>query len=81
MSFNKEKMVTLILNECESIEERCAGYRQEILNAIVEILDAEREHKAQGTNIQKQIDQDCDAVGKFLYENRDRDNATTEVAQ
>ena len=81
MSFNAKKMADLIHNGCESIEERCPGYRQEILNTIVEILNAEREHKAQGTNIQKQVDQNCDAVGKFLYEKRDRDNATTEVGK
>ena len=79
MSFNAQKMANLIQNECESIEEKCPGYRKEILNAIIEILIAEKDHKEQKTNIQKQVTQACDAVGKFLYENRDRDNATTEV--
>ena len=66
MSYNKEKMVKLILNECESIEERCDGYRKVILDAIVEILEAEREHREQRTQIQKKVNDACYKVGDFL---------------
>ena len=66
MSYNKEKMVKLILNECEFIEERCDGYRKAILDAIVEILEAEREHKEQRTQIQKKVNDACHKVGDFL---------------
>ena len=66
MSYNREKMVTLILNECESIEERCDGYRKAILDAIVEILEAEREHREQRTQIQKKVNDACYKVGDFL---------------
>ena len=66
MSYNKEKMVTLILNECESIEEKCDGYRRTILDAIVEILEAEREHREQRTQIQKKVNDVCYKVGDFL---------------
>ncbi len=81
MSFNKEKMVKLILNECESIEERRDGYRKKVLDAIVEILNAEREHKGQKTNIQQQVDDACHVAGDFLTKKRDIDNLTTEVTQ
>ena len=66
MSYNKQKMVNLILNECESIEERCDGYRKAILDAIVEILEAEREHREQRTQIQKKVNDACYKVGDFL---------------
>lgn len=66
MSYNKEKMVKLILNECESIEERCDGYRKAILDAIVEILEAEREHREQRTQIQKKVNDACYKAGDFL---------------
>lgn len=66
MSYNKGKMVKLILNECESIEERCDGYRKAILDAIVEILEAERENKEQRTQIQKKVNDACHKVGDFL---------------
>lgn len=81
MSYNKEKMVQLILNECESIEERCDGYRKEIIDVVVKILTAEKEHQAQRTNIQKQVDTECYAVGDFLHRRRDVDTLTTEAAK
>ena len=81
MSFDKQKMVKLILNESESIEERRDGYRKKILDAIIEILNAEREHKAQRTSIQKQVNQACYKAGDFLARKRDIDNPTTEAAQ
>ena len=81
MSYNKEKMVKMILNECESIEERCDGYRKAVLDAIVDILNAEKEHQAQKTTIQKQVDTECYAAGDFLHKNRDKDPSTTEGTQ
>lgn len=69
MSFKGEKMVKLILNESESIEERRDGYRKKVLDAIVEILNAEKEHKVQGTTIQKKISAACHAAGDFLAKN------------
>ena len=81
MSYNKEKMVELILNESESIEERSDGYRKKILDAIIEILNAEKEHKAQRTSIQKQVNQACHKAGDFLARKRDIDNPTTEATQ
>lgn len=81
MSYNKEKMVKLILNECKSIEERCDGYRKKILDAIIEILNAEREHKAQRISIQKQVNTACHKAGDFLARKHDTDNPTTEATQ
>ena len=76
MSFNKEKMINLILNECESIEERRDGYRKKILDAIVEILNAERENQAQRTPIQQKVNTACHEVGNFLARNRDTKTLT-----
>ena len=73
MSFSKEKMVKLILNESESIEERYPGYRKEILNAIVQILNAEREHKEQRTTIQKNVNKACHSTGDVLARNLDKE--------
>ena len=76
MSFNKQKMVNLILNECESIEEKRDGYRKKILDAIVEILNAERENQAQRTQIQQQVNTACYEAGNFLARGRDTDTLT-----
>ena len=45
MPFNAQKMANLILKECESIEERCEGYNDKLVKAIVEILSSEKENK------------------------------------
>ena len=81
MSFNKEKTRKLIRNESECIEDRCDGYKEKLLDAIVEILRAEREHKVQSTTIQKKINAACLAAGDFLMEKRDTDNPRTEATQ
>ena len=81
MSYNKKKMVKLILNECESIEERCEDYKQKILDAIVEILNAEREHQIQRTQIQQQVNSACYTAGDFLARHQDTDTPTEEATQ
>ena len=81
MSFNAEKMANLIHNECTSIEERCDGYREKILDAIVEILNAEQQHKVQRIRIQQEVNAACHVVGDFLARRRDIDSSTMEDTQ
>ena len=81
MSFNKQKMIELILDERESIEERCDGYKEQVLDAIVHILNAEREHTVQRTRIQQKVNEACHSAGDFLARKRGPDNATTEETQ
>ena len=81
MSYNKEKMVDLILNESESIEERCDGYRKKVLNSIIDILNAERQHKVQRTQIQQQINEVCHQTGDFLAQQQETDTSITETAK
>ena len=54
---------------------------KKFIDAIIEILNAEREHKVQRTSIQKQVNQACHKAGDFLARKRDIDNPTTEAAQ
>ncbi len=70
MPLNEKKVINLILDECNNIEERCKGYRKELVNVITEILTAERQHRVQGTNIQQKINDKCNATGRFLAEMR-----------
>lgn len=70
MPLNERKIIGIILDECKTIEERCDGYREELVEAITDIITAERQHRLQGTNIQKQINDKCNTVGRFLAERR-----------
>ena len=71
MPLNDRKIITIIFNECKSIEERCDGYKEELLEVITEIIAAERQHRVHGTHIQKKITDKCNAAADFLAKNRD----------
>lgn len=71
MPLNDRKIINTILNESKSIEERCDGYREKLLEIITEIITAERQHRVQGTHIQKKINDMCSAAADFLVKNRD----------
>ena len=76
MPLNDRKIINIILSECKSLEERCDGYKEEIREAIVEIITAERQHRVQGTNIQQKINGKCQAAGDFLAKNQDLTKVT-----
>lgn len=71
MPLNQQKIITIILDESKSIEERCAGYKEELVEVITEIIAAERQHRVQSTYIQQRINDKCSAAGDFLAGNRD----------
>ncbi|MCS1408244.1 MAG: hypothetical protein M2R45_01417 [Verrucomicrobia subdivision 3 bacterium] len=80
MPLNDRKIISIILEECEEIEERCDGYRQEIIEVISEILQYERSHKVSATNIQKKINGKLDAAARFLAKRREQNTISTEEA-
>jgi hypothetical protein len=71
MPLNDRKIIAIILNECKTIEERCSGYKEELVEVITEIIAAERQHRVQSTYIQQRINDRCSAAGDFLARNRD----------
>lgn len=73
MPLNDRKIISIILEECRGIEERCEGYREEIIGVVSDIVEYERQHRVQGTNIQKKINDKCNAAARFLSEKRGRD--------
>ena len=78
MSFNPEKMANIILNECESIEEKCEGYKEKLVRVIIEIISTEKEHSVRGMSIQKEINRICDSAGDFLMKKRDMNETVSE---
>jgi len=73
MPLNERKIIDIILDECKNVGERCVGYQEELVNVIVDIIAAERQHRVQGTNIQQKINDRCNATGRFLAEKQGRD--------
>ena len=63
-----KKIVSIISDECKNLEQRCRGYREEMLHTIADILELERQHRIRAINIQQKINDKCDATGRFLTE-------------
>lgn len=70
MPLNERKIIGIILDECKSVEVRCEGYREELVEVISDIITTERQHRVQGTNVQQRISDKCNAAGRFLAEKR-----------
>ena len=68
MPLNDKKIISIIFEQCGEIDERCKGYREEIIEVISDILTYERGHRVSATNIQKQINDKCNATAHFLVE-------------
>lgn len=73
MPLNDKKVISIILEQCGEIEERCEGYRDEVVDVISDILTYERSHRVAATNIQKKINEKCNAAGRFLAKQRNPD--------
>ena len=76
MPLNDRRIISIILEQCEGIDERCDGYRNEIVDVISEILEYERAHRVSATNIQKKINDKCDATAQFLTTQREQPEET-----
>lgn len=76
MPLNHKKIISIILEQCADIEERCHGYREEIIAVISDIIEYERRHRVEATNIQKKINDKCNAAAHFLSKSRGDDVST-----
>lgn len=79
MPLNDRIIISIILEQCSGIEQRCEGYREEIIEVISEILEFERGHRVSATNIQKKINDKCNAAAHFLVAQRGQDAGTEEL--
>ena len=66
MPLGDRLIISIIIKESAGIEERCEGYREEIIEVISEILEHERSHLVSATNIQKKINGKCNAAARLL---------------
>ena len=71
MPWNDRKIISIILKECDGLEERFDGYGKEITGAVADILQYERQHRVSATNIQKKINDKCNATARLLLSKTD----------
>ena len=76
MPLNDRKIISIILEQCEEIDERCKGYKAEIIEVVSEILEYERGHRVSATNVQKKINDKCNATARFLAEQSRKETDT-----
>ena len=70
MPVNSRRVIRILYEELDSIEDRCEGYKEELLEAVADIISAERQHRVRGTNIQQKVADKCNSVGSFLAKRR-----------
>lgn len=74
----QKKVISIILEQCAKIEERCEGYREELADVVTDILACEHDHRVSATNVQKKINDKFDATARLLV--RARGEAAEELA-
>lgn len=65
-----KKVISIILEEVRSVPKRCRSYHDTLLESISDILEYERQHRVQGTNIQQKVNDKCSAAGRYLADKR-----------
>lgn len=66
MAVNQRQLISVLTAEIEQLDERCPGYRKAVLDHLAEIVVLERGHRTHRTIIQKQVTEQCQALGDFL---------------
>lgn len=67
MAYKDEKVVGILLEQAKAVDERCEGYREELSEAVADIIAFERQNKFARTNIAVKVGDVVGRVGTFLY--------------
>ena len=68
MPMHSQRVVDIIKERSQSVEDRCFEYPSMIYSLVTDILVAEGEHRVSATNIQKKIDDKIHQAGNDLYQ-------------
>lgn len=78
MPLNDRKIISIILEQCNGVEERYDGYKDAIVDLIVDVLENEHRHRISATNIQKKINDKCNSTARFLAQKRSQATSSAE---
>lgn len=67
MAYKDEKVIGILLEQASATEERCEGYREELKEALADIIMHERQNKFAKTNIAVKVSDVVGRVGTYLY--------------
>jgi len=66
MAYKDKKIVNVLLDEASKVQRRCEGYREELKEALAEIVQKEHTHLFQRSNILVNIEDIVGRVGTFV---------------
>ncbi len=70
MPVNNLKVIQIIRDELDKLEQRGRGYREELGETIVEVIEYVQQNRVSKTYVQKNINDKVNALGLYLYKNR-----------
>jgi hypothetical protein len=71
MAFNDKKILNILNNHVDDLDEKCVGYKDKMRDLVKDIIRLETEHSVSKTNIKQKLHDSIQKVGKFLKENDD----------
>ena len=69
MAFNKEKILHILNDHIDELEEKCDGYKEEMRKLVNNVIRVETEHSIAKTNVSQKIEEFIINTGTFLKEN------------
>jgi hypothetical protein len=66
MPADPRKLLQAFNQACQEVPERVPGYRKELLDAVADVVSAEREYTVRYIPIQQRVSDICDRLGDFL---------------
>ncbi len=66
MAGDGELLLEALRREIEDLPERCPGYHRAVLDALVDIVTLEREHRAARIPIVQKMKEKTEALAKFV---------------
>jgi len=66
MAYKDERVISILMEQSETIDERVPGYRDELKEAVADIIMLERQNKFARTNIAVKVADIVGRVGTFL---------------
>jgi hypothetical protein len=75
MPLHSKRVMTIITDECNKIAPRFGGYNNQLLQTLAEILQLERNHRVQGTNVRQKVSDQIAALGDLISRDRAKKKA------
>ena len=66
MAYKDERVISILMEQSDAIDERVPGYRDELKEAVADIIMLERQNKFARTNVAVKVADIVGRVGTFL---------------